>query len=107
GFAGLGPVRLAGALPRRGERLARPALWASAVLVAALCSPWYIVAARMTADHFGARTPTGEYALAAARLYTRELTLAVGFGLGLLAAIGLVDTVARPWLRRRDAGSLG
>lgn len=105
GFVVLVAVPLAVVLTRRWERLARPALWASAALVAALCSPWYIVAARMTADHFGARTPTREYALAAARLYTRELTLAVGFGLGLLAAIGLVDTVARPWLRRRVRGN--
>jgi dolichyl-phosphate-mannose-protein mannosyltransferase len=91
-------------LTRRWERLARPALWASIALVAALCAPWYVVTARMTADNFAAGRPTIAYSLAALRLYTPHLVLAGGFGLALLAAIGLADAVIRPWRRRAVRG---
>lgn len=96
------PVALV--LARRWERLARPASWASIALVAALCAPWYVLTARMTADNFAAGRPTIEYGLAALRLYTPHLVLAGGLGLALLAAIGLADAVVRPWRRRALRG---
>lgn len=91
-------------LARRWGRLRQPALWASAALVVVLCAPWYLLTARFAANNFAAGRPTLEYAWAAALLYTRELVLAGGLGLALLAAIGLAETVVRPWPRRAIGG---
>jgi len=103
-FALAGAMPVALALTRRWARLARRALWASAALAAALCAPWYVVTARMTAENFAAGRPTADYALAAARLYTPELALAGGLGLSLLAAVGFGATVLSPWMRRPVPG---
>ncbi len=97
-------VPLAVLLARRWRRLAQRALWASAALVIVLCAPWYLLTTRFAANNFAAGPPTVEYAWAAARLYTRELVLGGGLGLALLAAVGLAETVARPWPRRAIGG---
>jgi dolichyl-phosphate-mannose-protein mannosyltransferase len=97
-------VPLAVLLARRWGRLRQPALWASAALVVVLCAPWYLLTARFAANNFAAGPPTVEYAWAAARLYTRELVLAGGLGLAVLATVGLAETVARPWPRRAIGG---
>jgi 4-amino-4-deoxy-L-arabinose transferase-like glycosyltransferase len=91
-------------LTRRYQRLAQPALWASAVLVVALCAPWFALTARLGEGNLGYGPPTVEYAWAAARLYTRELVLAGGFGFAVLAVIGIGETVLRPWPRRAVSG---
>jgi len=88
---------LALVLTRRFERLKRPALWAAAALVVALCAPWYVVTAPLAAEKTALVRPTLAYALAAARLYTVQLALAGGAFLLLLALVGLGAT--RPWTR--------
>jgi hypothetical protein len=91
-------------LTRRWERLRRPALWGAGTLVVALCAPWYVLTAGYAGNNFAAGPPTADYARAAARLYSRELVFGSGVALAALAVLGLVDTVARRWMRRAVTG---
>jgi hypothetical protein len=97
-------VPLAVVLTRRWERLARPAAWAAAGLAVALSAPWYLLTARIAAEKTAVVRPTLEYALAAAALYTPQLTLAGGTGLLVLAAAGFGARVLWPWRRRTLSG---
>lgn len=90
---------LALGLSGRWGRLTRPSLWSAGALVAVLCGPWYVLTARMVRHTFLASTPTDEHVQAAIRLYAPALLAAGGIGLVPFLVLGLVERVARPWVR--------
>jgi hypothetical protein len=88
---------LALVLSRRLGLLARPAFWYPAALVALICGPWYAMTAGIVHETFeGGRTPTADYALAAAHLYSRQLFAAGGLGLLPFLLVGLGQCLRRP-----------
>lgn len=88
----LPPVAIA--LTRKWRLLRRPALWASAGVVALLCGPWYWFTLRMANAGGWARPhPALGYSIHAVSFYLLELLRVPGWGLAMLVAVGCVVAI--------------
>ena len=92
----LAPVPLlAIALTRRFQILRRGALWAAAVIVAALCLPWHLATVHMMLPTFG--DPPGiAFTAHAVSFYGRLLLKTLGPVVMALAAVGAVTRLVWP-----------
>lgn len=79
-------------LTGRWDVLRRPALWLSALLVAVLCAPWYLLTLDVSRSTWGAgRSPSVAYTLEAVPYYAKALFQLGGAVLGSVAVFGLVE----------------
>ncbi len=87
---------------RRWRLLVRPALWCAMAVVGILCVPWQLVTMRFVENGWRASGPDWEFTSRAAAGLTKDLFTGDGVLLTILAAIGIVATVAGYW-RRAEA----
>ncbi len=78
-------------MTRRWELLRRPNFWLSAVIVAAICAPWYWITIPITSTTWeGGSSPTLAYSMEAMRFYAIQAVRQGGFVLTAIAGLGLV-----------------
>jgi len=68
----------------------RLSLWGSAGIVLAVCGPWYWFTRRMQTGAWNGANPVMKYSLAAVPFYLGQSVKIMGWGLLILAAIGIV-----------------
>lgn len=89
-------------LSRKWDLWRRPALWASAGIVLAVCGPWYWLTRRMLS---GSWEPDRSGWLDVASFYLKHTFRMLGWGLAILALVGLL-VVCREFLRASKVSAL-
>ncbi len=89
---------------RRWDLLKRPALWAAAAVVVALAGPWTLAFYKVVRISWVQDNPSWDYAWEALRFYPPQLVMAVGGGVAILAALGLVDKLTQARRRLPQTG---
>ena len=89
---------------RRFTLLRRWTFWLPAVLVAALCAPWYFLTLGMVQSGWVESAPSWTYSLHAVRYYSREIVVSLGAGLFALALVGLIARLLLPAWRGGASG---
>ena len=83
-------------LSRKWQLIRRFSLWSSALLVVAVCGPWYWMARRMlNGDTWVQTSPSSSYVLFAAHAFSQRFPMILGWPLLILAALGLCVRVRR------------
>lgn len=90
-------------LTRRWDLLRRPATWAPAAIVAALCGPWYILTFRM-AENGWFEAGKGSFPARAVPFNLRVLATMAGPAVFVFCCLGIAVAVLRPW---RGSGAPG
>ena len=103
GLALLAPIAIL--LTRKWNLLRRPALWGSGALVLIICGPWYVWTLQMQREGLTQHTTVLSFWLGAMRFYGSHIIGMLGWGVSLLAVIGLAAKLRAIWKSEDHSGT--
>jgi hypothetical protein len=92
------------ALARRPELFRRFRLWLSAILVAVICGPWFVLTLKMQRNGMAQESFSWEFVQEAAPFYSLAAVTSIGIGLFGCTILGFLRQVARPALHGGATG---